>query len=103
MALLWFSDSAKAGYSVDQLVPVAVALAVALLARVVVNVNRLSMHDFYRWRLASAFAVTRRAAQERDPVRARALFAKAAATPLSELQRGQGEPGLVICRTANIN
>ena len=57
-----------------------------LLARVAVNVNRLSMHDFYRWRLADAFAVTREAAEARDPARARAMFAQAAATRLSELR-----------------
>lgn len=102
LALLWVSDGAKAGYSPGQLLPVAVALAVALLARMVVNVNRLSMHDFYRWRLASAFAVTREAAEEQNPVRARTLFTKAAATPLSGLGDA-GEPGLVICGTANIN
>ena len=106
LALLWISDGAQAGYSPGQLLPVAVALAVALLARVVVNVNRLSMHEFYRWRLASAFAVTRRAAQAQDPVKARALFAQAAATPLSALREEEGEasgPGLVICGMANIN
>jgi hypothetical protein len=102
LALLWVSDGARAGYSPGELLPVAVALAVTLLARVVVNVNRLSMHDFYRWRLASAFALTRQAAEEQDPVRARKLFAKAAATPLSGLSDA-GEPGLVICGTANIN
>jgi len=58
------------------------------------------MHDFYRWRLANAFATTRRAAQEQDPAKARALFADAAATRLSELR---DQPGLVICGTANIN
>lgn len=106
LALLWVSDGARAGYSPGQLLPVGIALAVALLARLVVNVNRLSMHDFYRWRLADAFAVTRSAAQEQNPVRARALFARAAATPLSALpgsEAGAGEPGLVICGTANIN
>jgi hypothetical protein len=103
LALLWVSDGAKAGYSPGQLLPVVVALAVALLARVVVNVNRLSMHDFYRWRLASAFAVTRDAAEAPNPVRARRLFAQAAATRLSALRERPGEPNLVICGTANIN
>jgi hypothetical protein len=58
------------------------------------------MHDFYRWRLANAFATTRQAAEEQDPARARARFADAAATRLSELR---DQPGLVICGTANIN
>src|SRR5262249_49661451 len=71
-----------------------------------VNVNRLSLHDVYRWRLADAFAVTRAAARETDPVRARVLFNKASATRLSELRDPSGEPdepGLVICGTVNIN
>jgi hypothetical protein len=100
-ALLWTSDGARAGFSASQLLPVAVALAVMVLARVTVNVNRLSMHDFYRWRLADAFAVTREAAEEKDLATRRRMFADAAATRLSALQGD--EPGLVICGTANIN
>ena len=106
LALLWTSDGIRAGSGRGQLLPVVVALAVMLLTRVTINVNRMSMHDFYRWRLADAFAVTRRAAQEHNPARARALFAEAAATRLSELRDGQrvpAGPGLVVCGTANIN
>jgi hypothetical protein len=103
-ALLWTSDGARAGFSARQLLPVAVALAVMLIARVTVNVNRLSMHDFYRWRLADAFAITREAAEETDPAQRRRKFAKAAAARLSSLPSDKhGEPGLVICATANIN
>ena len=112
LALLWISDGARAGSSAGQFLPVGVALALTLLARVAVNVNRLSLHDIYRWRLADAFAVTREAAQTAaspgQRVRARALFAEAAATRLSELRHdgtvpARGRPGLVICGTANIN
>ena len=53
-----------------QLWQVIIALVITVLARVAVNVNRLSMHDFYRWRLADAFAITRQAAQEQDPLEA---------------------------------
>jgi hypothetical protein len=105
-ALLWTSDGARAGFTPRQLLVVVFALAVVLFTRVAVNVNRMSMHDFYRWRLADAFAVTRRAAQARNPVRARILFAQAAATRLSDLRERHAraaEPGLVICGTANIN
>jgi hypothetical protein len=102
LALLWTSDGARAGYSSGQLTLVIVALAIMLLARVAANVNSLSMHDFYRWRLADGFAVTRRAAEEQNPLEARRLFAEAAATPLSEL-RDPDQPELVICGTANIN
>ena len=106
LALLWISDGARSGFTAGQLLQVIAALAVMVFGRAAVNVNRMSLHDVYRWRLADAFAVTRRAAQERNPVRARRLFAEAAATRLSELRDGSGaadEPGLVICGTANIN
>jgi hypothetical protein len=84
---------------------VLIALAITVVARAAANVNRLSMHDFYRWRLANAFATTRQAAEAQDPLTARRLFAEAAAAPLSRLGQGggQGQPGLVICATANIN
>jgi hypothetical protein len=105
LALLWISDGARSGFTAAQLWQVIAALAVMVAGRAAVNVNRISLHDVYRWRLASAFAVTREAAQERNPVRARRLFAKAAATRLSQLRddTGADKPELVICGTANIN
>ena len=69
LALLWTGGGASAGFTASQLVQVIVALVITVLARVAVNVNRLSMHDFYRWRLADAFAITRQAAQAQNPVR----------------------------------
>ncbi len=106
LALLWISDGARSGFTARQLLQVIAALAVMVFGRVGVNVNRMSLHDVYRWRLANAFAVTRRAAQERNPLRARRLFAEAAATRLSDLRDHRGaadEPTLVVCGTANIN
>ncbi len=107
LVLLWISDGARAGYSAGELVPVIVALALAASARVIVNVNRLSMHDFYRWRLADAFAVTRQAAEAdagpENRARVRELFADASATRLSQIKSRETDPGLVICGTANIN
>jgi hypothetical protein len=106
LALAWISGAARAGFTRGQLVQVIAALVITVAARVAVNVNRLSMHDFYRWRLASAFAITREAAEEQKPLRARRLFADAAGTLLSGLPHepgADGQPGLVICGTANIN
>jgi hypothetical protein len=125
LALLWISDGAREGFSLRQLWFVCGAVGITLLARPFVNVNRLALHDFYRWRLADAFAVTREAAEasakEKNPVKVRKLFADASATRLSQLapdpsENGRGEdgsglngqgkqtdPGLVICATANIN
>jgi hypothetical protein len=95
LALLWISDGAREGFSLRQLWFVCGAVGITLLARPFVNVTRLAMHDFYRWRLADAFAVTREAAEasarERNQVKVRELFAKASATRLSQLAPGQGE------------
>lgn len=106
LALLWTTDGVRAGYTTSQLWIVLAALAVMVFTRVGVDVNRLSLHDVYRWRLADAFAVTRAAARETNPVRARMLYNEASATRLSELRNSSGEPdepGLVICGTVNIN
>jgi hypothetical protein len=128
LALLWISDGAREGFSLRGLWFVCGAVGITLLSRPFVNVNRLAMHDFYRWRLADAFAVTRKAAvasvNEPDQAEVRKLYAEASATRLSELAQGQDgsgensqhkdgpgldaqaektDPGLVICATANIN
>jgi hypothetical protein len=104
LALLWISDGARSGFTKDQLLQVIGALALMVLGRAVVNVNRISLHDVYRWRLANAFAVTRQAAQEHNPVEARRLFTEASATRLSQLRDDTGAAdSLVICGTANIN
>jgi len=105
LALLWTTDGVRAGFSKTQLWYVLGALAIMLFTRIGVNINRLSMHNFYRWRLADAFAVTRQAAEARDLPQARKLFNEASAARFSELRSGpdEPEPKLVICGTANIN
>ena len=110
--LLWIGTGARAGFSVDQLVPVLVAVSVMVGTRAFADINRTSLHDFYRWRLADAYAVTRDAAKAGTAAAREQLFADAARTRLSELgddqdsQKLRGdEPGpqLVIAATANIN
>ena len=101
-ALLWIAAAARAGYSLGQLVPVLVALAIVLATRAMADINRTSLHDFYRWRLADAFAVTRDAVAA-PPGAREDLFATAARTRLTELSGDQDEPALVIATTANIN
>ena len=100
--LLWIGTAARSGYSLGQLVPVLVALAVMLATRAVADINRTSLHDFYRWRLADAFAVTREAIAA-PPGAREELFATAARTRLTELSGDRDEPALVIATTANIN
>jgi hypothetical protein len=101
-ALTWVGAAAHTGYTPGQLVPVAVALAIMLSTRAVADINRLSLHDVYRWRLSTAYAVTRAACEATDPARRAELLAGAASTRLSELATDEA-PGLVICTTANIN
>ena len=110
--LLWIGSAARAGFSADQLVLVLVAVGVMLGTRAFADINRTSLHDFYRWRLADAYAVTRNAVQARTAVAREELFAKAARIRLSELgdaeesRKKRGDPPgpqLVIATTANIN
>ena len=110
--LLWIGNAAKAGFSGDQLVPVLVAVGVMLGTRAFADINRTSLHDFYRWRLADAYAVTRDAAEAGPAAGGEELFAEAARTRLSELadddggpepHGDQGGPKLIIATTANIN
>jgi hypothetical protein len=100
--LLWIGNAARVGYSPAQLWAVLIAVGIVLLTRVLVDINRTSLHDVYRWRLADAYAVTREAAKATQADTRQRLFAEAAATRLSQL-RNQDGPGLVIATTANIN
>lgn len=109
-AVLWTGDGAVAGFTVTQLVGVLAALGATLLIRLAADVNRMSLHDFYQWRLASAYAVKRAttapsSAPERAAGRQRpgpgAGVSPDPGALLSELA-GQ-KPELVICATANIN
>jgi hypothetical protein len=110
--LLWIGNAARAGFSRDQLVLVLVAVGVMLGTRAFADINRTSLHDFYRWRLADAYAVTRDAVQAGTAAAREELFARAARIRLSELgddertrERRGDPPGpqLVIATTANIN
>ena len=58
--------------------PVLVALGIMLGTRAFADINRTSLHDFYRWRLADAYAVTRDAVQAETSEAREELFAKAA-------------------------
>ena len=76
--LLWTGNAARAGFSRDQLVLVLVAVGVMLGTRAFADINRTSLHDFYRWRLADAYAVTRDAVEAGTVVAREKLFAQAA-------------------------
>jgi hypothetical protein len=98
--LRWVKDGTAAGYSPGQLWPVLIALGIMLAIRVLADVNRISIHDFYRWRLASAYAV-RRVSPAAPGATAETTVTADPGALLSSLARQ--EPRLVICATANIN
>jgi hypothetical protein len=103
--LRWVRDGAATGYSLPALWLVIGALVLMLILRLLVDVNRISLHDFYRWRLASAYAVIRRPSGAK-PGRARrgaaaALVQHVPGARLSSLAGQQPLP--VFCTTANIN
>src|SRR5215469_8087024 len=102
ITVLWISTAARVGFSAGQFWQVFGAVVIVAATRAVVDINRTSLHDIYRWRLADAYAVTRDAAREKTPDKRQRLFAEAARTRLSELH-GQDRPKLVIATTANIN
>lgn len=112
-AVLWIGDGARAGFTLTQLWPVLIALAVMLLTRLAADVNRMSLHDFYRWRLASAYAVTRTASAGAESAAADGTHQTGGAASgvdpdpaalLSALaDKHDKQPELVICATANIN
>jgi hypothetical protein len=98
--LRWVKDGAAAGFSRDQLWQVLGALAVMLVMRFGADANRIALHDFYRWRLASAYSVIRDTGRrDGEPVPFGTKDLPGAR--LSDLS-GQ-RPGLVMCATANIN
>jgi hypothetical protein len=62
--LRWVKDGAAAGFTRDQMWQVIGALTVMFVMRFLADANRISLHDFYRWRLASAFSVIRDTSRE---------------------------------------
>jgi hypothetical protein len=99
-ALRWVKDGAAAGYTAGQLWQVIGALAVMLVMRFLADANRISLHDFYRWRLATAYSVIRDTGQH-DGSSATFGTKDFPGALLSGLS-GQ-RPELVMCTTANIN
>ena len=98
--LRWVKDGAAAGFTAGQVWLVIGALAVMLIMRFLADANRISMHDFYRWRLATAYSVIRDTSQA-DGQPAPFGTTDFPEALLSGLSRQR--PELVMCTTANIN
>jgi hypothetical protein len=100
VALRWVKDGAAAGFTANQVWQVIGALVVILVMRFVADANRISLHDFYRWRLTTAYSVIRDTGQH-DGGPATFGTKDFPGALLSGLS-GQ-RPELVMCTTANIN
>jgi len=98
--LRWVQDGAAAGFTGGQVWQVIGALAVMLVMRFLADANRISLHDYYRWRLASAYSVIRDTSGHggKPGPFGTIDFPGALLSGLS----GQ-QPELVLCTTANIN
>ncbi|HEY6277434.1 MAG TPA: hypothetical protein VIX86_14000 [Streptosporangiaceae bacterium] len=103
--LRWVRDGAASGYSPSVSWLVTGALALMLVLRLLVDVNRISLHDFYRWRLASAYAVIRSVGRTgTGGARRGAVSTGVVAAPGVLLSSLAGQrPAPVFCTTANIN
>jgi hypothetical protein len=98
--LRWVKDGAVAGFTAGQAGLVIGALAVMLVMRFLADANRISLHDFYRWRLATAYSVERDTAEKgSNPA---PFGTKDSPGALLSQLSGQ-QPELVMCTTANIN
>ena len=100
--LRWVKDGAAAGFTQGQIWLFIGALAVMLVMRKLADVNRISLHDFYRWRLAAAYAVTRKTGKTGQQTGKPAPFGTKARPGVRLSQLGQQQK-LVLCATANIN
>ena len=90
--LAWTSSAAYLGFRWAEASYAVLALVIVVLWQLVTDVNRNSIHSFYRARLASAFAVRRDATGTCEP------------RPYSEplpLEKLSGRPALVICAAVN--
>jgi hypothetical protein len=99
-AVRWVRDGAAAVPGPGQAGLVIGALAVMLVMRAATDANRISLHDIYRWRLSTAYAVMRKTSPK-DGSPAPFGIRNAPAVRLSELAGDR--PELVLCTTANIN
>ena len=98
--LRWVKGGAAAGFTAGQAGLVIGALAVMLVMRFLADANRISLHDFYRWRLATAYSVERDTAEKgSNPA---PFGTKDSPGALLSQLSGQ-QPELVMCTTANIN
>ncbi len=94
-ALVWLSTAAALGVTAGQLTAVALCVVAILLWQIVTDVNRNSVHPFYKQRLASAFAVhrtSRATAEEVDYSR-----------PMAVSDFAGDRPQLVVCAAVNTN
>jgi hypothetical protein len=91
--LTWTSSAAFEGFTWSAAAYLAIALLIMVAWQLVTDVNRNSIHSFYRARLASAFAV------KRDPTTGEAVPRPYhEPVPLAGLN---SRPGLVICAAVN--
>lgn len=95
--LRWTADGASQGFTAAELAKVAIAVGVLAAGRIAIDINRTSMHGFYRDRLATAYSVVRASNRTTAPEPAARISELRSATA------GGSRPELVVCAAANVN
>lgn len=101
--LRWLQDAALAGPTPRQVTTVALAIVVVVALKLVTDINRNSIHPYYRERVASAFAVRRTKDGAAEPLSYKepARFSRLT-EPHGESQPASG-PKLIVCAAANVD
>ncbi len=94
-ALVWLSTAAALGVTAAQVTGIVLCVVAILLWQVVTDVNRNSVHPFYKQRLATAFVVHRTARGTAEEVDYSA--------PLAVSHFAGDRPQLVVCAAVNTN
>jgi len=101
LAVRWAQDAARAGFGASELLAVALALAVLAVLKTISDVNRTSLHPYYREQLAGEYTIRRirrGATVGAEPVPYQYPLSLSAVAPAA----GGTGPELVICAAANV-
>ncbi|MDQ6651016.1 MAG: hypothetical protein M3Z02_12995 [Actinomycetota bacterium] len=100
LAVRWARDAARAGFGSHELVLVAAAVGVFAVLKTISDVNRTSLHPYYREQLASEYTLRR--VRDGQQVRAEPVPYQHPLSLSSVAPTDDNGPELVICAAANV-
>ncbi len=102
LTLRWIGDAALRGFGVTEVWYIAGALAGFVLLKTFTDINRSSLHPYYREQLASAYTVRRERHGDTTVAEPVPFEEPLSLTQVDPDTTGVGGPELVICAAANI-